>query len=117
MIVVPLLDKRRGLTIKLYDGSTDPDKHLNICKTQMTLYATDKAMWCKVFCTSLQEGPLGWFTGLPSNFVTNFKVLTTKFTTQYVTSQSHHTSSMSFLNVKQEKRESWRTFMDRFNKV
>jgi len=117
IIVAPLPDKWKGLTIKLDDGSTDPNKHLNIFKTQMTLYTTDKAVWCKVFPTSLQEGLLGWFTELPSNFVTNFKVLTTKFTTQYATSWLHHTSSMSLLNVKQEKWESLITFMDRFNKV
>jgi len=66
---------------------------------------------------SLWEGPLGWFTGLPANFVTNFKVLETKFTTQYDTSRPHRTSSMSLLNVKQEKGESLRIFMDRFSKV
>jgi len=33
IIVVPLLDKWRGLTIKLYDGSIDLDEHLNILKT------------------------------------------------------------------------------------
>jgi len=100
IIVVPLPDKWRGLTIKLYDVSTDPDEHLNIFKTQMTLYTTNKAVWCKLFPTSLQEGPLGWFTGLPSNSVKNFKVLTTKFTTQYATSRPHHTSSMFLLNLK-----------------
>jgi len=60
IIAVPLPDKWRGLTIKLYDGSTNSNEHLNIFKTQMTLYTTDKVVWCKVFPTSLQEGPLGW---------------------------------------------------------
>jgi len=83
----------------------------------MTLYTTDQTVWCKVFPTSLWEGPLGWFTELPSNSVTSFKVLETKFTMQYVTSRPHRTSSMSLLNVKQEKRDSLRTFMDKFSKV
>jgi len=81
----PLPPKWKGLTIKLYDGSTNT-KHLNVFKTQMTLYTTNKVVWCKVFPTSLQEGLLGWFTGLPPNSVGNFKVLTTKFITQYATS-------------------------------
>ena len=83
IIDTPLPSKWKRLTIKLYDGSTDPDKHLNVVKTQMTLYTTNKTVWCKVFPTSLQEGPLDWFTGLPPNNVGNFKVLTTKFITQY----------------------------------
>jgi len=103
IIVVPLPDKWRGLTMNLYDGSTDPDEHLNIFRTQMTLYTTDQTVWCKVFPTSLREGPLGWFTELPSNSVTSFKVLETKFTMQYATSRPYRTSSMSLLNVKQEK--------------
>ena len=49
----PLPPKWKGLTIKLYDGSTDPDKHMNVFKTQMTLYTANKAVWCKVFPTSL----------------------------------------------------------------
>jgi len=29
--------KWKGLTIRLYDGSTDPDEHFNVFKTQMNL--------------------------------------------------------------------------------
>jgi len=97
IIDTPLPPKWKGLTIKLYDGSTDPDEHLNVFKIQMTFYTTNKEVWCKVFPTSLQEGLLGWFTGLPPNSVRNFKVLTTKFITQYATSRPHHTSPMSSL--------------------
>ena len=103
--------------MNLYDGSTDPDEHLNIFITQMTLYTVDQTVWCKVFPTSLREGPLGWFTDLPPNSITSFDVLELKFTTQYATSRPHKMSSMSFLNVKQERGESLRAFMDRFSKV
>jgi len=75
IIATPLPDKWRGLTINLYDGSTDPDEHLNIFRTQMTLYTTDRTVWCKVFPTSLREGPLGWFSDLPPNSITSFDAL------------------------------------------
>jgi len=100
-----LSPKWKGLTIKLYDGSTNLDEHLNVFKMQMTLYPTNKAVWCKVFPTSLQKEPLSWFTELPPNFVGNFKVLTTKFVTQYATSRPHLTSFMSLLNVKKQKKK------------
>jgi len=103
--------------MNLYDGSTDPDEHLNIFRTQMTLYRIDRTMWCKVFPTSLREGPLGWFSDLPPNSIARFDALELKFTTQYATSRPHRTSSMSLLNVKQETGESLRAFMDRFSKV
>ena len=74
-------------------------------------------MWCKVFSTSLQEGALSWFTQLPSNSVDNFKTLSAKFCTQYRTSRPHHMLSIALLNIRQEKGEPLRTFMERFSKV
>jgi len=117
IIATPLTNKWRGLTMNLYDGSTDPDEHLNIFKTQMTLYTIDRTVWCKVFPTSLKEGSLGWFSDLPPNSIASFDALELKFTTQYATSRPHRTSSMSLLNVRQERGESLRAFMDRFSKV
>ncbi|XP_068483297.1 uncharacterized protein [Phaseolus vulgaris] len=117
IITTPLPDKWRGLVIKFYDGSTDPDEHLNVYKTQMTLYTTDNNVWCKVFPTSLQGEPLTWFTELPPNSINDFDTLAAKFSTQYATSRPHHMSSMSLLAVQQEKGESLRTFLDRFNKA
>jgi len=49
IITAPLPSKWRGLTMNLYDGSLDPDEHLNIFRTQMTLYTIDRMVWCKVF--------------------------------------------------------------------
>ena len=81
IIDTSLHSKWKRLTIKLYHGSTDLDEQVNVFKTQMTLYTTNKAVWCKVFPTSLQKALLGWFTRLLPNSVGNFKVLTTKFIT------------------------------------
>ena len=55
--------KWKGLNIKLSYGSTDPNKHMNVYKTQMNLYTTNKRIWWKVFPTSLKEGALSlmWF--------------------------------------------------------
>jgi len=44
IIVAPLPDKWRGLTMTFYDSSSDPDKHLNIFRTQMTLYLIDQTV-------------------------------------------------------------------------
>jgi len=48
-----LLSKWKELSIKLYDVSTDLDEHLNIYKTRINLYTTNKVVWCKVFPTTL----------------------------------------------------------------
>ena len=57
IIKTQLLSKWKGLTIKLYDDSNDQDEHLNVFKTHMTLYTTNKVVWCKVFPTSIPGPP------------------------------------------------------------
>jgi len=45
----------KGLLINRYDGITDPDEHINVYKTQMSLYSSEKIVWCRVFPTSLKN--------------------------------------------------------------
>lgn len=40
-----------------------------------------------------------------------------KFGAQFATSRSHHLTFITLVNIRQEKGESFRTFMDRFRKV
>ena len=112
-----LSSKWKSLNIKLYDGSTNLDEHMNVYKTQMNLYTTDKAVWCKVFPTHFKERALSWFTQHPFDSVDNFKTLLAKFSTRFATSQSHHISYLALLNVRQEKGEPLRAFMKKFNKL
>jgi len=114
---VQLPPKWKRLNIKLYDGFIDPDEHINIYKTQMNLYITNKVVWCKVLNTSLKEGALSWFTQLPSYSVDSFKTLSAKFSTQFATIQPHHISSLDLINVRQEKGKPLWTHMEIFRKL
>jgi len=55
----------KGLNIESYDGTTDPDKHVNIFSTQATLYTDHDVVFCSIFPTSLKGAALSWFTYLP----------------------------------------------------
>jgi len=112
-----LSPKWKSLNIELYDGSTNLDEDINVYKTQMNLYTTKKAVWCKVFPTSLKEGTLSWYTQHPFDLVDSFKTLSVKFSTRFASSQPHHISSLALFNVRQEKGEPLRAFMKRFNKL
>jgi len=114
---VQLPPKWKGLNIKLYDGFIDSDEHINIYKTQMNLYITNKVVWCKVLSASLKEVTLSWFTQLPSYSVDSFKTLSAKFSTEFATIQPHHISSLALINVRQEKGKPLRTHMERFRKL
>jgi len=106
----PLPDKWKGFIRDRYDGTTDPNEH-------MDAYTTDDAVLCRVFPTSLKGGALSWFTKLPPNSVDCFETLMAKFDIQFATSHPHHLTSITLVNIRQEKGESLRTFIDRFGKT
>ena len=41
-------------TLDKYDGTTDPDEHIDSYVSQLTLFTTDGYIYCKVFPTSLR---------------------------------------------------------------
>ncbi|XP_020215687.1 uncharacterized protein LOC109799523 [Cajanus cajan] len=112
-----LLDHWKSLPLDKYDGSTDPGEHVDIFLTQVTLSTTDDAALCRIFPTSLKGRALSWFTRLPANSVDSFNTLASQFTIQFATSRPHQLTSLSLVSIRQEKKESLRTFMSRFNKA
>jgi len=117
IIEVPLPEKWKGFNRDRYDGSTDPDEHMDAYTTHMSLYTSDNAVLCRVFPKSLKGAALSWFTKLSPNSIDSFATLVAKFETQFVTSQPHHLTSIALVGIRQEKGESLRTFVDRFSKV
>jgi len=113
----PLPDKWKGFNRDRYDGTTDPDEHMDAYITHMSLYTTDDAILCWVFPTSLKGSALSWFMKLPPNSIDSFETLEVKFDVQFATSRPHHLTSIALVSIRQEKRESLRKFIDRFGKV
>ncbi|XP_020239297.1 uncharacterized protein LOC109818267 [Cajanus cajan] len=83
----------------------------------VTLSTTDDAALCQIFPTSLKGRALSWFTRLPPNSIDSFNTLSSQFTIQFATSRPHSLTSLSLVGLRQDKKESLRTFMDRFNKA
>jgi len=102
---------------ELYDGSTDPDEHLDMYVTQVGLYTSDDALFCRVFPSSLRGDALSWFIRLLPNSVDCFQTLASKFKLQFFTSRPLQLTSSALVNVRQEKSESLRAFMKRFDKM
>ena len=44
----------KNLTIEKYGGTIDPNEHLDVLITQVSLYTTDDEILCQVFVMSLQ---------------------------------------------------------------
>ena len=107
----------KGLNMERYDGTTDPYNHVNIYVTQVALYVDNDAIFYRVFRTSLKGATLSWFTHLQPHSIDNFETLVGKFITQFATSRPHHVGSVALINIRQEKGETLRTFVERFEKL
>ena len=90
---------------------------MDVFTTQVGLYASDDAILCRVFSTSLKGPALKWFTRLPPNSIDCFDTLATRFGIQFATSKPYHLTSLALVNIRQEKRESLREFMEQFGKI
>lgn len=47
-----------GLSIDRYDEVIDPDEHIDVNTTHISLYTMDDNVMCRVFLTSLKGGAL-----------------------------------------------------------
>jgi len=117
IVNVELPPKWRGLSIDRYDGSTDPDEHMDVYTIDIRLFTTSEASMCRVFPNSLKGMELSWFTKPPPYSIDSFKTLVSLFTMQFATSRPHHLTSIALVNIRQGRNESLRALMDRFNQV
>ena len=107
----------KGLGIDRYDGSTDPNGHIDVYEIQMHLYTTNQAIMCRVFPTSLKGMTLNWFTRLLPYSLDCFRTLVNLFSIQFATSKPHRLTSLALVNIRQDKGETLRVFMERFDKL
>ncbi|XP_020203101.1 uncharacterized protein LOC109788714 [Cajanus cajan] len=112
-----LPDNWKNLGLEKYDGTADLEEHLDAFVTQVGLYTDDDAIMCKVFPTSLKGPALNWFTRLPPGSVDSFTTLSSRFIIQFATSRPHQLTSIALVNIRQDKKEPLRTFMERFGKM
>ena len=101
IIEVPLPDKWKGSNREHYDGTTNPNEHMDGYITHMSLYTSEDAVLYWVFPMSLKGGALSWFTKLPPNYVDSFIVLVSMFETQIFTSRSHHLIFVALAGIHQ----------------
>nr|KYP53947.1 Retrovirus-related Pol polyprotein from transposon 17.6 [Cajanus cajan] len=113
----PLPHGWKPLHLDRYDGTTDPDEHIDLYTTQVNLYTNNDAILCRVFPTSLKGAALNWYTQLPAESIDNFHTLVRQFMAQYATSRPHHVTSATLASLCQGEDESLRAFMERFANI
>ena len=73
-------------TFTMYNGRTDPVKHINQFNLRMAVHSKDEALRYKVFPSSLGPMAMRWFDGLRPNSIDSFKQLTQAFGSCFITS-------------------------------
>ena len=59
-------------TLKTYNGTTDPDSHINTYEWTMRSLKLDERFWCTYFPTTLDGNADTWFKTLRPGIISNF---------------------------------------------
>ncbi|XP_010667067.3 uncharacterized protein LOC104884166 [Beta vulgaris subsp. vulgaris] len=98
-----------------YDGTSDPDDHVAAYEGHMFLYTQVDAIWCKVFPSTLTGIAQTWFKSLKPGSVSSFSLLSSMFSTHFVSNRRRERTTGELLSVKQGENESLRDYIGRFN--
>ena len=71
-------------TFTIYNGRTDPVKHVSHFNQRMTVHFKDETLMCKVFPSSLGPVAIRWFDGLKADSIDSFKELTRAFGSRFI---------------------------------
>ncbi|XP_059639659.1 uncharacterized protein LOC132282045 [Cornus florida] len=111
----PLPSKFKMPTLKSFDGTRDPLDHLETYKALMYLQAVLDEIMCRAFPTTLKGWARLWFNKLKPGSIENFEELSKQFIGHFIAGQKHRRPAIHLLNVKQQKGESLRDYISRFN--
>ncbi|XP_047178821.1 uncharacterized protein LOC124845717 [Vigna umbellata] len=112
----PMLEKPPPALDK-YDDSTYPDDHLRTFVNAMALYSSSDPVMCRAFSLSLKGEALAWYNTLPPNIVDCFATVETLYGRQYASSQVQELTHVALVSIRQEKEETLKAFMKRYNET
>jgi len=99
-----------------YDGTTDPDEHIENIEAFFTYRSMQSAVKCKLFVTTLRRGAVSWFKNLRRKSIDSWSDLCHEFTTHFTVSRSQPKTVASLEAILQGKREPLRDYIEIFNK-
>ena len=101
-------------TFPMYNGHTDPVKHVSQFKQKMAIHSQDEALLCRVFPSSLGPMPMRWFDGLSTNSISSFKKLTQSFYSRFITFSRVPQPLDSLLSMTMREGESVKSYAERY---
>ena len=101
-------------TFTIYNGQTDPVKHVSQFNQRMAVHLKDEALMCKIFLSSLGPVTMRWFNGLRANSINSFKELTQAFGSRFVTCSRVPQLLDSLLSLSMREGETLKMYSDRY---
>ncbi|KZV33811.1 hypothetical protein F511_28852 [Dorcoceras hygrometricum] len=90
-----------------FDGTSDPQEHIDKFYVKADLYSMSDAAYCKIFRTTLSGRALTWFNKLPSGTIASLEQLTQRFLQQFSINKKYPKTAYLF-NIVQKEGESLR---------
>ncbi|XP_052626823.1 uncharacterized protein LOC128133427 [Lactuca sativa] len=104
-------------TLKTYNGTTDPDSHIDTYEWTMTSLKLNEKFWCTYFPTTLDGNADTWFKTLQPGGISNFAQLKYLFLTNFMQLHKYKGDSHSIIGCKQSEGETVREYFTRFINV
>ena len=101
-------------TFAMYNGRTDPVKHVSQFKQKMAVHSQDEALLYRVFPSSLGPMPMRWSDGLRTNSINSFKKLTQSFCFQFITCSRVPQPLDSLLSMSMREGEFVKAYVERY---
>ena len=106
-----MLDKFKMIRVKKYDGSEDPQAHLEVFREHIILHGTPDEIACRAFPLTLRGVAKDWFTRLLLKSVGTFKALGRLFLAQFLATRKRKKRVTCLLTLRQGKEETLKDFM------
>ncbi|KAF5773503.1 putative retrotransposon gag domain, aspartic peptidase domain superfamily [Helianthus annuus] len=107
-------------TMKLYDGTTDPEEHIAQYRERMEINPIPErlkeACLCKGFGSTLTGSALKWLLSLPPYSITSFANLVNLFNNQFSCSRKFERLTSDLYRITQGHNESLRDYITKFSK-
>ncbi|XP_073131434.1 uncharacterized protein [Henckelia pumila] len=97
-----------------FDGTSDPQDHIDKLYAKEDLYDITDAAYCKIFLTTLSGRALTWFNKLPYGSIANLEQLTDCFIQQFSINKIYSKTAAYLFTIIQKEGESLRDYYRRF---
>ncbi|KAI3783465.1 hypothetical protein L1987_42548 [Smallanthus sonchifolius] len=108
--------RRLGCDIKTYDGTNDPEDHLQVFSGAAGVERWTNAECCHMFMQTLIGSARLWFTSLPERSIDSFDDLSQRFLANFTQLKMYTKDAAVLYQIKQKEDEGLRSFIERYKK-